>query len=379
MERKTHFPNYMISVIAIVICWLVLELISLIVYRHLPNRFNNGKRIVELNTGVVPATPASMVSHPYMLYANSPNYHIDGFQQHNSLGYRSDEFNPEKDPNTIRILALGGSTTYGYLNPNPKTTWPALLQTMLQAHTSKKVEVINGGLKYGTSAELLSSYVFRHRFIKPDIIIFHEGGNDAIPVLFPDYNPEYTHFRGHGSGAWLRGGEKNLLHSNVFKVFYSLWLNSYETIYKAQPFSLDEVDRKEAEKRVDDNRNFSGFTRNVDFLMRLAEMDSVQVVLFGFVHAREKYLSRNREDMVGLEKTLVRSIEKNKDIMEALARQHGALYIEVDQSLFKDEWFHDHCHLVPEGDAVKAKFVFEHMLPMIADKTSPQHLDVAME
>jgi lysophospholipase L1-like esterase len=364
MKRKINFPNYLVSAISFIVVWLIMELICSVVYKNLPDRFSNGKRIVELNLGNVPEPPASIISHPYMLYANNPNYK-DGVQQHNSLGYRGEEFSYVKSPNTIRILALGGSTTYGYLNKDPKTTWPALLQKMLQPHTSKKVEVINGGIKYGTSAELLSAFVFRHRYLEPDIVIFHEGGNDAIPVLFPDYNPEYTHFRGHGSGAQLRTGEKFLLHSNVFKVFYSLWLTSYETVYKAQPYPLTELNRKEAAQRVNDDRNFTGFKRNVELLIRLSQMDSAKIVLFGFVQAREENLSKNRPDHIGLEKTVVRCVEKNKDIMETLAHQYQTLYVEADQDLFKDEWFLDNCHLSPEGEAAKAKLISEYLIPML--------------
>jgi lysophospholipase L1-like esterase len=369
MKSKTTFPNYLLSIVSFLLFWGILELMFLFVYNHLPNGFNNGKRIVEINARKKEFLKASIIPHPYMLYTNNPNYN-DGIKQHNSLGYRGEEFNPVKDPNTIRILALGGSTTYGYLNKDPRLTWPALLQDKLRKHTGRNIEVINGGVKYGTSAELLAAYVFRHRYIKPDIIIFHEGGNDAMPVFFPDYNAEYTHFRGHGSGGALRNGEKFLLHSNILKVFYSLWLNSNETVYKAQPYSLAELDRKEAAKRVADDRNFEGFKRNVDLLMDLSRMDSARMLLFGFVHAREENLSKNREDHIGLEKTLAKCIAKNKAIMRNLATKHGAVYVEADQDLFKDEWFLDNCHLTPEGEAVKANVVFEKILPLIEQEAA---------
>lgn len=346
------------------ILWIILEFVFLFLYWNLPDRFKNGKRIVEINLGRENTVPASIVPHPYMLYANNPNYE-DSMKQHNSRGYRGEEFAIEKDPDVIRILTLGGSTTYGYLNKNAKRTWPAVLQGILQQGSAKKIEVINGGQNYGTSAELLASYVFRHRYINPDIIIFHEGGNDAIPVLFPDYNAEYTHFRGHGSGSSLRKFEKVLLHSNIFKVFYSLWLNTYETVYRAQPFSLDKLDRKEAAKRVEDDKNFEGFKRNLELLIRLSEMDNSQMVLFGFVQAREQNLSRKRKDYIGLEKAVIQCVAKNKAIMEKLASQYGALYIEAPQDSFRDEWFIDNCHLTPAGEIVKAQVVADHIMPLI--------------
>ena len=109
----------------------------------------------------------ALLPHPYLLYNNIPNMQADGYQQTNSLGYRNDEFPLEKPAETIRILCLGGSTTYMWpYVKNPKDTWVARLETKLQAISRKRVQVINGGLNYGTSAEALAGYVFRHRFLK---------------------------------------------------------------------------------------------------------------------------------------------------------------------------------------------------------------------
>lgn len=47
--------------------------------------------------------------------------------------------------------------------------------------------------------EVLGGYVFRHRYLKPDIVIVHEGGNDVMAMLFDHYNPAYTHLRAHGT------------------------------------------------------------------------------------------------------------------------------------------------------------------------------------
>jgi hypothetical protein len=38
------------------------------------------------------------------------------------------------------------------------------------------IEVINAGLSSATSAELLAGYIFRHRYLKPDIVIIDVGG-----------------------------------------------------------------------------------------------------------------------------------------------------------------------------------------------------------
>ena len=44
----------------------------------------------------------------------------------NSMGFRSPEFNPEKDPKTPRVLFIGSSTTFGVEGPIEKT-FPSLV------------------------------------------------------------------------------------------------------------------------------------------------------------------------------------------------------------------------------------------------------------
>ena len=140
--------------------------------------------------------------HPYLLWENTPEYiSPEGIRQTNNLGYRNKEdLDFTKDAKVFRILALGGSTTWGYLLDDPDDTWPSQLEGILNDALSEnsdfdKIEVINGGLNYATSAELLLHYLFRDRYLDPDIVIIHTGGNDAKLLLFHDYNPDYSFFR----------------------------------------------------------------------------------------------------------------------------------------------------------------------------------------
>ncbi|MBF0466998.1 MAG: hypothetical protein HQK94_18180 [Nitrospirae bacterium] len=57
----------------------------------------------------------------------------------------------------FRILAIGGSTTYG-VGVNPAFTWPHLLQEKLDNHFPGKYEVINLGIKGGHIEEFIQNY-----------------------------------------------------------------------------------------------------------------------------------------------------------------------------------------------------------------------------
>ncbi len=354
-----------VNIFVFTILWSFLELVCYTAYENIPSKYRNGKRIVELNLGrKVSNTEQSIISHPYLLYTNNPN-HFDSIKQHNSLGYRSPEFNLKKDSNTVRVLTLGGSTTYGYLNKNPHKTWPSILQRKLQKITSKKVEVINGGLNYATSAELLSSYIFRHRYINADIVVIHTGGNDAAAQIFPNYNPEYSHFRSNGSGSHLRPKERFLLRSNVFKFFYSIWLNNTRSVYNDQPYSFSLLDKSEVSKRVANDSNYVGFTRNLDLLVKLVKLDNSEVLLMEFLHASKEKTRSTRRDLKNIAGEIIHATNKNIEIMKSISLKHNINYINLNPNLFKNEWFIDNCHLTPQGEEMKAQIAFNQMKSLL--------------
>jgi lysophospholipase L1-like esterase len=361
MNKDSKLRIFIFNFFIFLFLWFILELICLVLYKNLPVKFKNGKRLVEINLGhKIDNTEQSIISHPYLLYVNNPQYK-DSVLQHNSFGYRSPEFTINKDSNTIRILALGGSTTYGYLNRDPNKTWPAMLQKKLQNISNKKIEVINGGLNYATSAELLASYIFRHRYINSDIIIFHEGANDAISVLFPNYNPEYTHFRFNGNSTHLRPGERILINSNVFKLFYSLWLNHTSAVYKSQPYSCSQLKKDEVHERVINDTNYFGFKRNLDLLIKLVKADSTKIYLMGFLNAPKEKIIITRPDLSKIADEYIYATNRNNAIMKELSKVHKINYIQLDEGLFKNEWFIDNCHLNQEGEELKAQIAFDQL------------------
>ena len=358
---KNIFKIITINIIIFAVLWCFLELICSTTYKNLPSKYNNGKRIVESNLGhKIDSTQQSIISHPYLLYVNNPNY-FDSVKQHNSMGYRSPEFKIMKDSNTIRVLTLGGSTTYGYNNKNPQTTWSAKLQRKLQKLTSKKVEVINGGLNYATSAELLTSYIFRHRYINADIIIFHEGGNDVCPEVFPNYNTEYSHFRSKGNRSQLRPRESFLLQSNVFRLFYAVWLNNIGSVYNSQPYSFALLNKQKVLKRVTNDTNYIGFKRNINLLVKTAKLDNSNVFLMGFLNAPKEKICASRPDLKHIVEEVIYATNKNNEIMKNICSAQNINYINLNQDLFKMEWFMDNCHLKIQGEEMKAQIVFDQI------------------
>jgi len=108
----------------------------------------------------------------------------------NSLGFRGDEFNIEKNDNTFRIFFVGGSTAFGSGSTSDKTTIPGYLQKLFEERNfNYEIEVINAG-KGGFNSFLEQKLVLENiQYLQPDLIIMYDGWND----IRADYKPEFTY------------------------------------------------------------------------------------------------------------------------------------------------------------------------------------------
>jgi hypothetical protein len=121
-----------------------------------------GRRILRGKENVRLVRAQNTIGQAYLLYICAPNYaHPENGPQHNADGYRGKAAPLDRRPGVLRVLCLGGSTTYAWTVPYPNQTCPAVLEELLRANLPKgytDVEVLNGGLPYGTSAEILTHY-----------------------------------------------------------------------------------------------------------------------------------------------------------------------------------------------------------------------------
>lgn len=109
----------------------------------------------------------------------------------NSFGTRGPEFQPAKPPNTIRILCLGDSRTFGWGLSEGETYSGGLEQRLKRLVGSrKKIEVINAGVNAWSYAQM--RVYFRDTAIryKPDFVII---GGANLWTQFSDKNsPEFV-------------------------------------------------------------------------------------------------------------------------------------------------------------------------------------------
>jgi len=324
--------------------------------------------------------------HPYLLWENTPDFiSSDGVRQTNNLGYRhKEDFEFTKDPKVFRILALGGSTTWGYLLDDPDNAWPAQLEELLngalpETSDADRIEVINGGLNYATSAELLLHYLFRDRHLDPDIVIIHTGGNDAKLLLFDDYNPDYSFFR----PGWtadihrLRTGEGFLIkHSNIAKLFYAFWLNDSAALphINKQDKSFDL--RPQYYVQNAKTNEPIGFERNLRLLINNIISDGAEPVLFPFVMVSDEQfdiLSAESAERVAFTRKIregyVIALDKNYEVMGDLSREYQIPLITLSPEEIPTEYFLDDAHLSIEGEAIKARSVANQICHLVSNIT----------
>lgn len=154
------------------------------------------------------AAPSASIGQPFLFMVPAPGYGTDSrdavsmpgeklnHEFTNEQGYRGDPVAMRREPGTVRVLCLGGSTTYGWGTLEAHTSYPAQLQRLLRQHLPpgvRRFEVINGGVPGATSAELFTHYHFKWHYFSPDLVIVHTGGNDAEMMASPHYQPDYSH------------------------------------------------------------------------------------------------------------------------------------------------------------------------------------------
>ena len=137
--------------------------------------------------------------HPYMGFVLNPSYEPAhaGRVEINDAGMRSAEMAKEKPPGVIRILCLGGSTTYGTGATANDKTYPAQLERLLNESADEGVryEVGNCGVPGYSTVESLLNFELRLLEYDPDWILIYHAANDARPIDAPGFRPDYSHFR----------------------------------------------------------------------------------------------------------------------------------------------------------------------------------------
>lgn len=117
----------------------------------------------------------------------------------NNKGFRGPDIIDKKDLGTIRIITLGGSSTFGYHDRDDET-YPYYLQEILNEYLKehgidkiKKFEVINLGIPTLRAENIHSLFINEALPLNPDLVTFYEGINNVSSEQdIRDYNKTNT-------------------------------------------------------------------------------------------------------------------------------------------------------------------------------------------
>lgn len=160
----------------------------------------------------------------------------------NSARKRGPEWSPKAAPGALRVMAVGGSTTWGINNPDG-ATWPALLQADLARQLKRPVEVLNAGVPKQTMAGIMRELPDLIERFHPDAVLYYEAFNDAI-YFASDYE-QVNVLIGAFHQTWLGSLTRGLHYRSVL----------YTSLLEKASFRRAREDRHV----VPDIRNFEGW------------------------------------------------------------------------------------------------------------------------
>lgn len=143
---------------------------------------------------------------PYGLVRNNPELTLPGFH-HNRNGFRNlQDFSPQKPPNTLRVMMLGGSTLYsgiasthikGAERVDSDATVAQFLEQELRhdpALAGMNVEVMNAAVNFNRIVEISGGYLAEYAHWRPDVVIVFGSANNfnvSMPEQGEVYRREY--------------------------------------------------------------------------------------------------------------------------------------------------------------------------------------------
>jgi lysophospholipase L1-like esterase len=241
----------------------------------------------------------------------------------NSHGTRGPEFQTAKPPQTLRILSLGDSRTFGW-GLTESEAYSGLLQRMLQQHlgAARRIEIINAGVNAYSYSQM--HFYFRDVGLKyqPDIVILADAN---LWTQFSESNsPEFLKaFMG-------RVRLKNFLRR--FATYHYLVEYKLKEVYERTRTKFIPVDPgsdtlfKEQQQKDPD----AFFRTHIEGLCRLAVSNQVKPVLL-YIPTLDALTSSNLNNTLRAKTQVSRQFSVPLiDLTPELQRRGKELYLEAD-------------------------------------------------
>jgi len=286
---------------------------------------------------------------PFIGYGPSPDH-----PEHNQLGFRNREITIDKPDNVYRIVAVGGSTTYGF-GVDAEESWSFQLEQILHDdYDLPHVEVINTASMGYTTWNSLSNLAFRVLDLEPDLVIVYHSTNDAkVRWVHPDCFDGQSPVRGLSRGIWREQGPNlGVLVSYRYLGIGRGWvddpveLNSW--IYPVtwtDPSCMPPDDMTTADL-MDANSSIY-FERNMQNIVHLTQANGADILLSTWAYYPD-----------WVESALIPAYEEQNVIIKDIAAALDTHIVDFMDELPADEsyWLRDGEHQSPTGYHEQASY-----------------------
>ncbi|MBU1741465.1 MAG: SGNH/GDSL hydrolase family protein [Proteobacteria bacterium] len=295
--------------------------------------------------------------HAFRLLPGARAKFFEAILSINSNGYRGPAL--ERPRNKVRIMCVGGSTTWGATTARNDKPWPEELQDLVNR---QKFEVINAGVPGHTI--VFNEYLLaEHLALEPDLIILFHGFNDFYFIVRDYASPRRSvtavehYYRRYLTRA-RRAGVPVVLVSfplafdrnspESLKNLYGPWLGKWFKMSAAE--RLAQMCRWDQEKCLARTRTGKclvcnrTFEQDSGWLWRLALSVRTPITLAEFEGV----------------------IRTHNLITRRLAAQYGAIYVDAARVMFgQHPWFIDFCHYTQQGRRILAKLIYRRLNPLL--------------
>ena len=301
---------------------------------------------------------ARLSGMPFVEYGLTP-----GFPTQSQQRFRGPEILVRKSPGVFRIIALGGSTTYGDHIDRWEDAYPAQLEHTLRER-GHVVEVINAGVPGYSSWEMLIAFELRLVDLEPDLLLVYEGINDLFPRLV---RPSQYDGMATSKGQW-RTDAASLPRSALYRLLalrYG-WMTDPTTAESQFDRSVSaDYCRFDAEFTRCDNLGLTPdevldanppkyFERNLRNLVAVARANRVQVMFSTWA-----YFTKAIPDVPGgtfmalpfVQRTIA---EHNRIVRDVAASTQSAFYDFASALPVNREFWYEGMHLTSVGARTQA-------------------------
>ena len=300
--------------------------------------------------------------HPYLVAEPMPNGSYvskKGIKIENTkFGFRGENFaSLAKKEGIKRILAFGGSSTYGVGVSNDQT-WPFYLGDDLKG----KYETINLGVPGYSTAEHLIQTALSMSDFSPDVCIYYVGWNDIRNIHIANLRSDYSDFQGRAQyntlclGA-MRIGDNSIMVKMASILLRKLFFRNFEGSYKIEP-NEDKFTPK-VEKRALDI-----YKRNIRLIIVLAKAQGARVIMVPQVLNYAKLTENSQYGWIPYldDKDIPAVMSTYNDALRQVCAEEGVDFVkEALEEGFGKEDFLDQGHFTAQGNKKFADIIAKYI------------------